>query len=328
MSATANLKDPHTVMHRLHLGKALSSYVSVTVGTDTRHTRVDKEAGSNPKWHEKLPFTVTKHTAPLMELHVLAWGEDSRPDELIGACAIDLTGVASLAAVSHGRSTTPYRRTVEVFGPTHGSVHGTVTIEISLARGGGDLAQHRVNQAGHSCESEGHEDAVDDGAADMHALAAGRERVETKIVRDSTSKAHLHIVRTDTHGKQRVDSIQVPRRLSNVQFTQAPNRYGGGGTMEARTHGGMEFRLGTDVQTHAHDALEALHDANTTGLIRQLVSKKKRRFREDGFDLDLTYITDQIISMGFPSDWSDMEALYRNPIDEVVRLLTSRHQDK
>ena len=98
--------------------------------------------------------------------------------------------------------------------------------------------------------------------------------------------------------------------------------------MEARTHDGMEFRLGTDVETRAHDALEALQDANTGGLIRQLVSKKKRRFREDGFDLDLTYITDQIIAMGFPSDWSDMEALYRNPIDDVVRLLTSRHQDK
>lgn len=36
-------------------------------------------------------------------------------------------------------------------------------------------------------------------------------------------------------------------------------------------------------------------------LLRSLVSKKKKRFTEDGFDLDLSYITPRVIAMGFPS---------------------------
>ena len=59
--------------------------------------------------------------------------------------------------------------------------------------------------------------------------------------------------------------------------------------------------------------------------IRGLVSKKKKRFKEDGFDLDLTYITPRIIAMGFPS--TGVEAVYRNPMPEVQRFFQKRHQD-
>jgi hypothetical protein len=50
--------------------------------------------------------------------------------------------------------------------------------------------------------------------------------------------------------------------------------------------------------------------------IRHAVSKKKRRFRRNGFDLDLTYVTPQVLAMGFPSEGS--EARYRNPMDQVT----------
>lgn len=59
------------------------------------------------------------------------------------------------------------------------------------------------------------------------------------------------------------------------------------------------------------------------GIVRGLVSKKKKRFTEDGFDLDLTYITPRIIAMGFPS--SGMEGIYRNPLPEVQRFFSKRH---
>ena len=56
--------------------------------------------------------------------------------------------------------------------------------------------------------------------------------------------------------------------------------------------------------------------------LRSLVSKKKRRFREDGYDLDLTYVTPRLVAMGFPA--AEREAMYRNDRAELERLLVLR----
>lgn len=58
---------------------------------------------------------------------------------------------------------------------------------------------------------------------------------------------------------------------------------------------------------------------------RRMISENKRRYQKDGFDLDLTYVTDRVIAMSFPS--SGKQSFYRNPIKEVARFLDTKHED-
>lgn len=62
-----------------------------------------------------------------------------------------------------------------------------------------------------------------------------------------------------------------------------------------------------------------------TNPLRKMVSKNKRRFVWENYDLDLAYITEDILAMGFPSE--NIEAMYRNSLDEVRGFLEARHKD-
>ncbi|KAJ8391447.1 hypothetical protein AAFF_G00089210 [Aldrovandia affinis] len=69
----------------------------------------------------------------------------------------------------------------------------------------------------------------------------------------------------------------------------------------------------------------ALQRKELEKVTRRMVSENKRRYQKDGFDLDLTYVTDRIIAMSFPS--SGKQSFYRNPIKEVARFLDTKHED-
>ncbi|KAF8507851.1 hypothetical protein BU17DRAFT_78047 [Hysterangium stoloniferum] len=64
-----------------------------------------------------------------------------------------------------------------------------------------------------------------------------------------------------------------------------------------------------------------------TNYLRKLVSGNKARFKDDELDLelDLVYVTDQVIIMGFPAE--GLESLYRNRREDAKKFLEHRHKD-
>lgn len=59
--------------------------------------------------------------------------------------------------------------------------------------------------------------------------------------------------------------------------------------------------------------------------VKHLVSKKKRRFQTEQFDLDMAYITKRVLAMGYPS--TGVEKMLRNSIDDVVKFFHYYHND-
>ena len=59
--------------------------------------------------------------------------------------------------------------------------------------------------------------------------------------------------------------------------------------------------------------------------LRGKVSKRKKRFQDGKFDLDLAYIGERIIAMGYPAQ--GFESIYRNDFTDVRKFLDSRHKD-
>ena len=60
--------------------------------------------------------------------------------------------------------------------------------------------------------------------------------------------------------------------------------------------------------------------------IREQVGGKKNRYKEEGYNLDLTYITPRMIAMAFPG--SGFEKIYRNSVDDVQNFFLKHHGAK
>ena len=63
-------------------------------------------------------------------------------------------------------------------------------------------------------------------------------------------------------------------------------------------------------------------------MLRQLVSRTRRRWKDEEFDLDLSYIVpDRVIVMSFPAQGT-LQTMIRNDASEVKRFLRLRHGEK
>ena len=49
--------------------------------------------------------------------------------------------------------------------------------------------------------------------------------------------------------------------------------------------------------------------------LRKIVSGKRNRFKDDSYNLDITYVTKRVLGMSFPA--SGVETMYRNNINDV-----------
>ncbi|CAD7079133.1 unnamed protein product [Hermetia illucens] len=62
-----------------------------------------------------------------------------------------------------------------------------------------------------------------------------------------------------------------------------------------------------------------------TNAVRGVVSKKRIRYQENGYDLDLAYVSDRLIAMGYPAE--NIESIFRNKIEHVYHFLEEKHKD-
>ena len=67
-------------------------------------------------------------------------------------------------------------------------------------------------------------------------------------------------------------------------------------------------------------------NVKSANIMKRLVSKQKRRYQDESFDLDMSYITNRVIAMGYPS--IGCETVYRNSLTDVVNFFHKKHNDK
>ncbi|GAQ79654.1 Phosphoinositide 3-Phosphatase [Klebsormidium nitens] len=157
-------------------------------------------------------------------------------------------------------------------------------------------------------------------AKNLAALQATRDA--EKKVPNQTAKAEPSL--TTTHSTQSTESELKGHATEGKSMTSSD-------ASEKQSFGsGLNFAsLGSRFQSLKQTAVKAVSQP-----VRHLVSQNKRRYMDGEYDLDLSYITENIIAMGFPAgDLSSglfgyVEGFYRNHMEEVVRFLDAHHKGK
>ncbi|KAF7811016.1 phosphatidylinositol 3,4,5-trisphosphate 3-phosphatase and protein-tyrosine-phosphatase PTEN2A [Senna tora] len=146
-------------------------------------------------------------------------------------------------------------------------------------------------------------------------------------------------------------SLKIPQPFSGSQ-DDSPTENSGKSTF-ARFTSNLAMRLSpkpssSDDSSNEPAAQSNLIESFAKGLVdssrnavkavqvkaRHVVSQNKRRYQEGGFDLDMTYITENIIAMGFPAGdissgfFGYVEGLYRNHMEEVIKFFETHHKGK
>ncbi|XP_050210246.1 phosphatidylinositol 3,4,5-trisphosphate 3-phosphatase and protein-tyrosine-phosphatase PTEN2A [Mercurialis annua] len=149
-------------------------------------------------------------------------------------------------------------------------------------------------------------------------------------------------------------SLKIPQPLAASSQDDSPNENTGKSTFARFTSGfGLRLSPKSPVADESPEGTSptsqpGIFGTITKGLVdtsknavkavqvkaRHAVSQNKRRFQEGGFDLDMTYITENIIAMGFPAgDMSSgffgyVEGFYRNHMEEVIKFFETHHKGK
>ncbi|KAH1267183.1 Phosphatidylinositol 3,4,5-trisphosphate 3-phosphatase and protein-tyrosine-phosphatase PTEN2A [Glycine max] len=194
------------------------------------------------------------------------------------------------------------------------------------------------------------EPASADSSSQPTPPASNTEEQHSTKVSGQPGNAHDSQLSSPTSGiSSWARNLKFPQALGlgAQQNSQTENA---GMSAFARLTGGLGLRTPSNETAPVKSGAEQsnLIESVTKGLVdssksavkavqvkaRHIVSQNKRRYQEGGFDLDMTYITENIIAMGFPGgDFSSgifgyIEGFYRNHMDEVIKFFETHHKGK
>ncbi len=132
---------------------------------------------------------------------------------------------------------------------------------------------------------------------------------------------------------QRKNNLKINEKKEDIQCDDEENGGSTEDTIASKLKSGelnMEQykkikEMKEKVEKEIAETIKNKSEQGKSQFVKKLVSQDKTRFCHDGFDLDLTYITKNIVAMGFPS--SKIEGYYRNKMEDVKRFFATRHNE-